>query len=104
MSSTNPAASTTNNATTTTTTSSSSSSSSNDGLRGNNKFEWHCEPKNVLCIFPYVIGFSRECIEIRLLINGNLINTITMSDIRLIASKVSNDLTLYLEIIIEIFH
>ena len=68
---------------------SSSSSSSSSLTNYTNKFEWNCEPFNVLCIFPYVIGFSRECIEIRLLINGNLINSIIMSDIRLVASKVS---------------
>ena len=66
-----------------------SSSSSSSLTNYTNKFEWNCEPFNVLCIFPYVIGFSRECIEIRLLINGNLINSIIMSDIRLVASKVS---------------
>jgi hypothetical protein len=67
-----------------------SSSSSSSLTNYTNKFEWNCEPFNVLCIFPYVIGFSRECIEIRLLINGNLINSIIMSDIRLVASKVSS--------------
>ena len=53
------------------------------------KFEWNCEPLSVVCIFPYVVGFGKQCIEIRLLINGNLINSITMSNIKLIAGKVN---------------
>jgi hypothetical protein len=34
-----------------------------------------------------VIGFANQCIEIRLMVNGNLVNSITMSSIKLVASK-----------------
>ncbi|RNA22577.1 GTPase-activating Rap Ran-GAP domain 3 [Brachionus plicatilis] len=53
----------------------------------NFKFQWNSEPYSVLCVFPYVIGFANQCIEIRLLVNGNLVNSITMANIKLIASK-----------------
>ena len=52
-------------------------------------FQWNSEPNFVLCIFPYVIGFASQCIEIRLLVNGNLVNSITMSNIKIVASKVN---------------
>lgn len=50
-------------------------------------FQWNSEPSFILCIFPYVIGFASQCIEIRLLVNGNLVNSITMSNIKIVASK-----------------
>jgi hypothetical protein len=52
-------------------------------------FQWNSEPYSVLCIFPYLIGFANQSIEIRLLVNGSLVNSITMSNIKLIASKVN---------------
>ena len=58
-------------------------------------FQWNCEPNYVLCVFPYVIGFANQCIEVRLLVNGNLVNSITMSNIKLVASKVDSFLSLF---------
>ena len=52
------------------------------------RFQWNSEPNHIICIFPYVIGLSNQSIEIRLLVNGNLVNNITMSNIKLIANKV----------------
>lgn len=52
------------------------------------RFQWNSEPNHIICIFPYVIGLSNQSIEIRLLVNGNLVNSITMSNIKLIANKV----------------
>lgn len=54
------------------------------------RFQWNSEPNHIICIFPYVIGLSNQSIEIRLLVNGNLVNNITMSNIKLIANKVSD--------------
>lgn len=42
----------------------------------------------MLCVFPYVIGFSTQSIEVRLLVNGALINCLTMSNIKIVANKV----------------
>ena len=65
-----------------------STTKSNDFLKTNYTFRWNFEPYYVLCLFPYVIGLGNQSIEIRLLVNGNLINSLTMSNIKLIASKV----------------
>ncbi|KAJ8969541.1 hypothetical protein NQ314_001693 [Rhamnusium bicolor] len=40
-----------------------------------------------LCAFPYVIAFTTNSMEIRLIVNGNLIHTMTMPKLQLIASK-----------------
>ena len=41
-----------------------------------------------VCAFPYVMAFTPDTIEIRLIINGNLVHTTTMPDLTLITSKV----------------
>ena len=60
-------------------------------------FQWNSEPNYVICAFPYIIGFANQCIEIRLLVNGNLVNSITMSNIKLIASKVERFVNVFLK-------
>lgn len=40
-----------------------------------------------MCAFPYVIGFTNNLMEIRLIVNGNLVHTMTMPKLHLIASK-----------------
>lgn len=50
-------------------------------------FQWNIIPNNVFIIFPYAIGFSVQCIEIRLLVNGSLVNSITLPNVRFITSK-----------------
>lgn len=40
-----------------------------------------------VCAFPYVIAFTSDTMEIRLIINGNLVHTIAMPNINLITSK-----------------
>ena len=42
-----------------------------------------------MCAFPYVLAFTQDTIEIRLIINGNLVHTMTMPELGLITSKVS---------------
>lgn len=39
------------------------------------------------CAFPYVIAFTNDTMEIRLIINGNLVHTIAMPSLNLITSK-----------------
>lgn len=39
------------------------------------------------CAFPYVIAFTNDTMEIRLIINGNLVHTIAMPNLNLITSK-----------------
>lgn len=50
-------------------------------------FHWNSEPKSIVCAFPYVLAFTQDTIEIRLIINGNLVHTMTMPDISLITAK-----------------
>ncbi|XP_052215441.1 GTPase-activating Rap/Ran-GAP domain-like protein 3 isoform X2 [Dreissena polymorpha] len=48
---------------------------------------WNSEPVHIVCAFPYVMAFTADTIEIRLIVNGNLVNTMTMPDLTLISSK-----------------
>lgn len=41
----------------------------------------------IACAFPYVIAFTSDTMEIRLIINGNLVHTIAMPNLNLITSK-----------------
>lgn len=40
-----------------------------------------------VCVFPYIMGFNYDSIEIRLIINGNLVHNMAMPKLKLIASK-----------------
>ncbi|XP_064649090.1 GTPase-activating Rap/Ran-GAP domain-like protein 3 isoform X4 [Lineus longissimus] len=50
-------------------------------------FHWNSAPDAIVCAFPYIMAFTPDTIEIRLIINGNLVNTMTMPRLGLIASK-----------------
>lgn len=50
-------------------------------------FHWNTSPTSVVCAFPYIIAFTSDCMEIRLLVNGNLVHTVAMADLELITSK-----------------
>ncbi|CAH1967345.1 unnamed protein product [Acanthoscelides obtectus] len=53
----------------------------------NYDFHWNSVPCDIVCAFPYVIAFTSNSMEIRLIVNGNLIHTMTMPKLQLIASK-----------------
>lgn len=40
-----------------------------------------------VCAFPYILAFTADSIEVRLVINGNLIQTMVMPRLSLITSK-----------------
>lgn len=40
-----------------------------------------------MCAFPYVIAFTPDSMEIRLIVNGNLVHTMSMPKLQLVASK-----------------
>lgn len=44
-----------------------------------------------VCTFPYIIAFTTDTMEIRLIINGNLVQTMAMPKLKLICSKVCTD-------------
>lgn len=50
-------------------------------------FHWNTSPTSIVCAFPYIIAFTSESMEIRLLVNGNLVHTVTMAKLQLISSK-----------------
>ncbi|XP_065169391.1 GTPase-activating Rap/Ran-GAP domain-like protein 3 isoform X3 [Atheta coriaria] len=60
-----------------------------NGTNGSNEhdFHWNFVPSDIVCAFPYVIGFTNNLMEIRLIVNGNLVHTMTMPKLHLIASK-----------------
>ncbi|XP_006818781.1 GTPase-activating Rap/Ran-GAP domain-like protein 3 [Saccoglossus kowalevskii] len=48
---------------------------------------WNSPPTAVVCAFPYILAFTPDTIEIRLVVNGNLVNEMTMPRLSLITSK-----------------
>jgi len=42
-----------------------------------------------VCAFPYLLAFTNTTIEIRLVVNGNLVHTLVLPQLYLITSKVS---------------
>jgi len=51
------------------------------------EFYWNSTPLSVVCAFPYIIGFTSNHIEIRLVVNGNLVHTIAIPCIHFITGK-----------------
>eukprot|EP00111_Clytia_hemisphaerica_P002541 TCONS_00007245-protein len=50
-------------------------------------FFWNNAPKDIVCAFPYILGFSENSIEIRLMVNGNLVHTHCVPHMKLITAK-----------------
>ncbi|XP_015903214.1 GTPase-activating Rap/Ran-GAP domain-like protein 3 isoform X3 [Parasteatoda tepidariorum] len=50
-------------------------------------FQWNAVPEAIVCAFPYVMAFTSDNIEIRLVINGNLVQSMVMPSLRLITAK-----------------
>lgn len=50
-------------------------------------FHWNTSPKAIVCAFPYIIAFTSNSMEIRLLVNGNLVHVVQMAELQLITSK-----------------
>lgn len=42
-----------------------------------------------VCAFPYILAFTTDSIEIRLVVNGNLVYTAVVPELQLVASRVS---------------
>lgn len=42
-----------------------------------------------VCAFPYILAFTTDSIEIRLVVNGNLVYTAVVPELHLIAARVS---------------
>lgn len=44
---------------------------------------------SAVCAFPYILAFTTDSIEIRLVVNGNLVYTAVVPELQLVASRVS---------------
>ncbi|XP_078282144.1 GTPase-activating Rap/Ran-GAP domain-like protein 3 isoform X2 [Rhinoraja longicauda] len=50
-------------------------------------FSWNQVPNSIVCAFPYILAFTTDSIEIRLVVNGNLVHTAVMLELHLTASQ-----------------
>ncbi|XP_019369601.1 PREDICTED: GTPase-activating Rap/Ran-GAP domain-like protein 3 isoform X4 [Gavialis gangeticus] len=50
-------------------------------------FSWNQVPYSVVCAFPYILAFTTDSIEIRLVVNGNLVHTAVVPELQLVASR-----------------
>ncbi|NXF05879.1 GARL3 protein, partial [Smithornis capensis] len=50
-------------------------------------FSWNQVPYAVVCAFPYILAFTTDAIEIRLVVNGNLVHTAVVPELQLVASR-----------------
>ncbi|XP_040298753.1 GTPase-activating Rap/Ran-GAP domain-like protein 3 isoform X3 [Bufo bufo] len=50
-------------------------------------FSWNQIPHAVVCAFPYILAFTTDSIEIRLVVNGNLVHTAVVPELQLVASR-----------------
>uniref|UniRef100_A0A8D2IZ14 GTPase-activating Rap/Ran-GAP domain-like protein 3 n=1 Tax=Varanus komodoensis TaxID=61221 RepID=A0A8D2IZ14_VARKO len=51
-------------------------------------FSWNQVPYAIVCAFPYILAFTTDSIEIRLVVNGNLVHTAVVPALQLVASRV----------------
>ena len=51
---------------------------------------WALTPRCLaVCAFPYLLAFTTDSMEIRLVVNGNLVHTAVVPQLQLVASRVS---------------
>uniref|UniRef100_A0A3B3QBF9 GTPase-activating Rap/Ran-GAP domain-like protein 3 n=1 Tax=Paramormyrops kingsleyae TaxID=1676925 RepID=A0A3B3QBF9_9TELE len=50
-------------------------------------FSWNQVPKAIVCAFPYILAFTTDSIEIRLVVNGNLVYTAVVPELQLVSSR-----------------
>nr|KAF6314574.1 GTPase activating Rap/RanGAP domain like 3 [Myotis myotis] len=51
------------------------------------QFCWNQAPYAVVCAFPYLLAFTPDSMEIRLVVNGNLVHTAVVPQLQLVASR-----------------
>ncbi|XP_077001490.1 GTPase-activating Rap/Ran-GAP domain-like protein 3 isoform X2 [Tamandua tetradactyla] len=51
------------------------------------QFCWNQGPYAIVCAFPYLLAFTTDSIEIRLVVNGNLVHTAVVPQLQLVASR-----------------
>jgi hypothetical protein len=53
------------------------------------QIEWNSVPFQVVCAFPYILAVTQEAVEFRYAVNGSLLQTLCMPELKLITSKVN---------------
>ena len=53
------------------------------------QIEWNSVPNHVVCAFPYILSITQESVEFRYAVNGSLLQTLCMPELKLITSKVN---------------
>ncbi|XP_069436226.1 GTPase-activating Rap/Ran-GAP domain-like protein 3 isoform X1 [Ovis canadensis] len=51
------------------------------------QFCWNQAPCAIVCAFPYLLAFTTDSMEIRLVVNGNLVHTAVVPQLQLVASR-----------------
>ncbi|XP_010611887.1 GTPase-activating Rap/Ran-GAP domain-like protein 3 isoform X2 [Fukomys damarensis] len=51
------------------------------------QFCWNQAPSAIVCAFPYLLAFTPDSMEIRLVVNGNLVHTAVVPQLQLVASR-----------------
>ncbi|XP_023557444.1 GTPase-activating Rap/Ran-GAP domain-like protein 3 isoform X2 [Octodon degus] len=51
------------------------------------QFCWNQAPYAIVCAFPYLLAFTPDSMEIRLVVNGNLVHTAIVPQLQLVASR-----------------
>ncbi|XP_007528903.2 GTPase-activating Rap/Ran-GAP domain-like protein 3 isoform X1 [Erinaceus europaeus] len=51
------------------------------------QFCWNQAPYAIVCAFPYLLAFTTDSMEIRLVVNGNLVHTSVVPQLQLVASR-----------------
>jgi hypothetical protein len=52
------------------------------------QIEWNSVPDHVVCAFPYILAITQESVEFRYAVNGSLLHSMCMPELRLITAKV----------------
>ena len=62
------------------------------------KIAWNSVPVcKVVCAFPYILAFTPVTIEFRYAVNGSLLQTLAMPELRLISAKVCTYLKVHIQ-------
>ncbi|XP_057610558.1 GTPase-activating Rap/Ran-GAP domain-like protein 3 isoform X5 [Chionomys nivalis] len=51
------------------------------------QFCWNQAPYAIVCAFPYLLAFTTDSMEIRLVVNGNLVHTAVVPQLQLVSSR-----------------
>ena len=75
----------------------------NDGTSYNSvEIVWNAEPKSLVHMYPYILAFTANTVEIRMASNGSLMQTIQVPDLHLISMKVQLHVEL-MEVVIVLY-